>query len=274
MRYPTNDVAPLDATERNEVFWKKGMKVLQYHHLPHEDPPNASLYLCRETGYSLESLSSNNRSKVRRGLKRLAVRQVKPQDVASTGYACYADTRQRHGMPHLTREQFLAHWHRERDDPNREIWAALEGDEILAFGLVHLCGKWASISSTVSSNAGLRDYSNHALFYVMLEHLMNEAGVESASYGLSSLRPETSQSSLHHFKSSIGLQSIPVVRRIEVHPVLRPLVTPAVGRVLRSADRRLPNARLLRSARAAMDFLTGDAPVDSEQHLDRGTDEA
>jgi hypothetical protein len=263
LRYPTNDVAPLSTEERHELLWRRRMAVLQYHELATDEPANAVLYLCSDPSYSLESLSSNNRSKVRRARKRLEVRPTTAEEIIAAGYAPYLDTRQRHGSDAMTPQQFRENWERQRVVANREIWAAWAGDEIAAFGAVHRCGRWASISATVSSRAHQRDYPNHALFSTILEHLLVDEGVESVSYGLSSLRTETDRDSLHHFKLSIGLDAVPVVRRVIVHPLLRPAVNRGSLAAARALSARSPQARLPRAGRAALEFLLGEGGADA-----------
>lgn len=262
LRYPTNDVAPLSPAEQRELRWRRRMAVLQYHELAPEADANAVLYLCRDQGYSLESLSSNNRSKVRRALKRLDVRLSSADEIIAAGYPPYRDTRDRHGSDAMTPEEFRANWERQREVPGREIWAAWAGEEIAAFGAVHRCGRWAAISATVSTRAHLRDYPNHALFFRMLEHLMGDPEVESVSYGLSSLRAETDRDSLHHFKVSVGLEAVPVKRTVVVHPLLRPAVNRGSLALATAVSDRAPTARVPRAARAALEFLLGVEPAD------------
>lgn len=256
VRYPSNDVGELGADERRELLWRHRSGVLQYHQVA-DDPAqaNASLYLCRDKGYALESLSSNNRSKVRRALKRLEVRQISADEVIATGYAAYQDTRDRHGVTMMTPEQFLANWQAQRHVPDREIWGAWAGADLAAWGVVHRCGRWASISATVSDRAHLRDYPNHALFFTMLEHLMADPEVESAGYGLSSMRSETDRDSLHQFKTSVGLEAIPVRRLVEVHPLLRPVVNQVALSAATAVARRRPGARIPRATKATLEFL-------------------
>lgn len=259
LRYPTNDLAPLGAKERRELLWGRRMAVLQYHEPALAEAPNASLYLCDQRHYGLDVLSANNRSKVRRGLRRFEVRQSSACEIIAAGYPSYLDTHQRHGSDAMTPEQFRINWERQLDVVDREIWAAWSGAEIAAFGTVHRCGRWASISATVSSRAFLRDYPNHALFFSMIEHLMGDAAVESVSYGLSSLRTETSRESLHRFKVSIGLVAVPVVRKVVVHPLLRPAVNRGSLGAAGAVSSLAPATRIPRAARAALEFLLSPA---------------
>ncbi len=257
LRYPTDDLGPLGTAERNELFWKRRAAVLQYYERPGRDEANAVLYLCDDRDYSLDSLSSNNRSKIRRGLKRMDVRQVTVDEILAAGYEPYLDTRERQGTSAMTPEEFRANWERQRVVPDREIWAALVDDEIAAFGTVHRCGRWAPISATVSSRKHQPNYPNHALFFTIIQHLMAQPEIESVSYGLSSLSGETARDSLHHFKLSVGLKAVPIVRKVVVHPVLRPGVNRGTLAAARAAHRRAPTARIPTAASGALEFLMG-----------------
>lgn len=258
MRYPPNDTSPVESNEAQELFWGAWAPVISHHRYAqaHENP-NAILYLCRDSQYDIARLSPNNRSKVRRGLKRLEVRQVTPDEVARTGYSSYADTCKRHGITPITRASFVSKW---RDDTahrqGREIWAALAGDQIAALGIVHLCGQWAEIASTSSADAHLNDYPNHALFYTILRDLMHRDGIESVSYGLSSVQSRSNRDTLHHFKLSVNLEAIPVIRSISVNPILRPVVNTGTTAVVRTLEKRFPGALLVRTARGALDLMT------------------
>ncbi len=257
MRYPPNDTSPVESAEASELFRGAGAPVISHHRYPRGcETPNAILYLCRDREYDISKLSANNRSKVRRGLKRLIVRQVTPFEVARTGYASYADTCKRNGITPISHEAFVAKWQGGERKPSREIWAALAGDEIAALGVVHLCGHWAEIASTSSADAHLHDYPNHALFYTLLRDLMHRDGVESVSYGLSSVQAASNRDTLHHFKLSVNLEAIPVVRSIGVNPILRPVINTGTRAVARALERRFPGAILVRTARGALDLMT------------------
>jgi hypothetical protein len=98
----------------------------------------------------------------------------------------------------------------------------------------------------------------------MLEHLMGQPEVESVSYGLSSMRGDTARDSLHHFKVSVGLRAEPIVRKVVVHPLLRPGVNRGTLAAARAARRRAPSARLPMAACGTLEFLlgaNGPAPV-------------
>jgi hypothetical protein len=260
MRYPPNDISPVASSEAHELYLHARAPVISYHHQPRSgEHPNAILYLCRDRGYDLSKLSANNRSKVRRGLKRLVVRQATPAEAARMGYTCYADTRVRHHLTPISRGEFETQWNRDVDrEPFREIWAAFANGEIAALGFVHLCGHWVEIASTWSANAHLHAYPNHALFYTMLYELMHRADIESVSYGLSSVQARRRVDSLHHFKVSVNLEPVLVTRQIKVNPMLRPGVNAVTRASVRLLERRFPNSSFLRTAQGALELMSRD----------------
>jgi hypothetical protein len=258
MRYPPNDVGPIDRPVRRELFFRHGALVIAAHRAPADgEAANAYLYIRRDRGYDLAALSANNRSKVRRGLGRHEVRMMAAEEMREKGYACVADTERRNGLQPTTVELFRKRWERPSLSAHRRLWGALAEGEIAAFLILRRCGRWIEIESTGSSSAHLRNYPNHALFFTVLKELMSEPEVESVSYGLSSAQLETHAESLHAYKLSLGFEAMPVVREVAAHPFLRPMLNPLTRSVLRGMDRLSPGNLAIRRARALAEMLGG-----------------
>jgi hypothetical protein len=256
MRFPPHNIAPVNKAEERELFFKAKAPIISHHHLPNlDETANAILYLCSDKEYDISKLSPNNRSKVRRGLKRVEVRQTTAQEIAENGYQSYYDTCTRNGIAPMSKNVFQAKWRNGVELPFRERWAAFVDDEIAAIGEVWICGKWAELLSTQSANKYLKDYSNNALFYTILRDLMHRDGIESVSYGLSSVQPNSKKDSLHHFKLSVNLEAIPVVRKIEVNPFLRPVFNKVTLKCSNLLERIFPHARHILAARGALELM-------------------
>lgn len=269
MRFPPHDVAPVSKAEERELFFKAMAPIISHHYLPDSnETANAILYLCRDKEYDISKLSPNNRSKVRRGQKRMEVRKATLQEIAQTGYFCYYDTCTRNGITPMSENAYQAKWQNGKERPFREMWAAFAGDEIAAIGEVWICGKWAELLSTQSANKYLKDYSNHALFYTIIHDLMHRDEIESVSYGLSSVQPNSKKDSLHHFKLSVNLEAIPVVRKIRINPFLRVAVNPATLAGVRMLERMLPNERHVLAARGALELVMNGNKVSVSDQVD------
>lgn len=256
MRFPPHDISPVEKDEERELFRTTKAAIISNHHLPKPgERTNAFLYLCRDKEYDISKLSANNRSKVRRGAKRLLVRRTSAAEIADKGYSCYRDTCIRNGIAPTSADAFRLKWRRGYAPATKEIWAAYAGDEIASIGIVWICGKWAELFSTQSSNLYLKDYSNHVLFYEILHDLMLRETIESVSYGLSSVQPNSKSDSLHHFKLSVNFEAVPVVREIRVNPLLRPIFSKTALKCTRMLENIFPNTRHLLAARGALELV-------------------
>lgn len=260
LRFPPHDVSRMSKAEERELFFTAKAPLISYHHLP--DPgevANSILYICRDKEYDISKLSANNRSKVRRGEKRFNVRRATAAEVAEKGYESYRDACTRNGIAPISEKDHKQKWRGDNEPSNRELWAAFAGDEIAAVGVVWICGRWAELFSTQSSNRYLKDYSNHVLFYNVLHDLLHREGIESVSYGLSTVQANSNMNSLHHFKLSVNFEAISVVRKIIVNPFLRPAFNNTTLRCARLLVRIFPRARHILAAKGALELMVGDS---------------
>lgn len=257
MRFPSHNVAPVSKVEERELFFKAMAPIISYTRLPEPDETaNSILYLCRDKDYDISKLTVKNRNKVRRGQKRMAVRRATPREIGEKGFACYRDACARANLASITEEQFRAKWMNSSEESFREMWAAFtENGDIAALGEVWICGRWAELLSTQSANQYLRDNPNNALFYTILRDLMRREEIESVSNGSSSVQPNSKKDSLHHFKMSVNLEAIPVVRVIRVNPLLRFVFNPFTLAGTRMLESMFPNARHLLALRGAMELM-------------------
>lgn len=277
-RFPANDVSRVSRQDERELFSGLKAPIISYHYEPEAtEHANAFLYICRDKNYDVSLLSPNNRSKVRRGLKRLQVRRATPQEVAATGYACARDASLRNGMTPMSEEAFRRKWQKGTEEPFRDIWAAFAGDTIAAVGIVWVCGRWVELVSTQSADAHLKDYPNHALFYTVLQHYLQREEVDSVSYGLSSVQSDSHVDSLHHFKLSVRLDAVPVVRKVRVAPPLRLAVNRGTLKVAAFIHRKLGAGRHLSAARGALELMLdsgGRLPSPQERPHHHSVDDA
>lgn len=206
---------------------------------PVEPPalPNAetSGLWIRRVPYNLDDLSSNNRSKVRRGMKRTTIEQIDFGDVATAGLKLAVSTAERQGVRFSRRHS--DRWHRmcmvARRHPMMEAWAGLVDGEIAVLAIA-FCVEGCYQISTVRSDARfLSSYPNNALIHHLLGEGFSRAGVASVCYGLASLDRGTE--GLNEFKRSSGFGYEPVVDHLVARlPVL------AAGRAFLGARRLVP----------------------------------
>lgn len=260
-RYPCNDQHPVEDAELRELFWR-GAPVVMFFEETTEELANSHLYLCRDREYKIEKLSSNNRSKVRRGLKRFQVREVTGDEIARNGYECYLGTHERNDLAtRIDRAGFERFWRERKITHIESVFAAIAADgNIGAYLTIRRLGRWAEIVAASSATKALPDYPNHALMFHVLQHFLVTEGAESVSYGLGSLQTSSNSESLHHFKRSVGFEAIPVRRKVRFHPIIRPVIGEWLRPLATAAERAFPKNRRVRAAAGAVKLVLGERP--------------
>jgi len=262
---PQNARALLTSDERRELRRKTSRTwFASYVLAAPAAKPNAFHYVART--YGIDQLSSNTRSKTRRGLKRFGVGMVDAETIVRGGYTAAADSRERNDFARPSESDFHKGI-RSLSAKGHQFWAALgPGDEVAAFCAVLSASSWATIPINRSANHYLRDYPNNALFHEILNYYLTNESVHSVSYGFSSMQNETNMEmdDLHRFKLSIGFEAIPIRRVLESLRVQGSMLAraamhiPKVSRLLRLKS---PRIRKLEQLAA---FLPPEVRIESD----------
>ncbi len=211
--------------------------------------------VCDDPGFGLDNLSSNVRSKVRRGLKRCEVRQVSFAELSNLGEAADSDTMARQGRaPKLAGAAWQEYWKAAADTEGMEGWAAFVGGELASF-LVTVSFSDGPVEFMLarSRTEHLNSYPNNALIYTCTEEMLCRRGAAKITFGLESLEPV---GPLDQFKFSMGFRAEPLRQRVVFHPWLRRfLASPAVrGMAYRWGTGRGPEGGFWRKATGLLRF--------------------
>jgi hypothetical protein len=192
--------------------------------------------------YSLDQLSSNNRSKIRRGLRRCDLRPMTFSELAELGRRARKDTLARHGKDSDQDSVDLS-----MDScPNFEAWGAFVGEELAAYLITLWVEDWAHLLVNRSSNKHLKNYPNNALIFSTVEELLSRPGLSAISYGW---EPLEEHESLDHFKSGMGAKQEIVRQSLVLRPWVKTLLRPAMCRLLSTGARQFPaNSRMQKLA--------------------------
>lgn len=224
---------------------------------PLDDPGRESYALMvDDPAYDLEQLSSNTRSKIRRGVKACEVRRLEPTFVRAHGERANADSLER---MRFTKDLYdwSTYWDAVDATPSAEVWGAVRGTEVLAYLVALHVEGCAEILVERSGNDGLRHYPNNALVYTAVRDLIRRPEVTRILFGLESLE---AVSGVDQFKESMGLQRRPLRQRIVFHPLLQPVLGSAlVRRGVRAHARRRPEDQFWRKVEGLLDFNAGPA---------------
>ena len=210
--------------------------------------------VCDNPGYSMEALSANVRSKVRRGLKRCEVGPIPFSVIATAGRQAHHDTLARQGRDGvLTGESWDKFWAAAGATEGFEGWGAWNGGELAAFLVTVTFEDAVEFMLARSCSNRLGAYPNNALLFYVTEEMLVRRQVPAITFGLESLEPV---GALDQFKFAMGFRSRPIRQRVIFHPLVRILLRRgAVRAVLRRwADYRGSNAVFWRKAAGLVRF--------------------
>jgi hypothetical protein len=186
--------------------------------------------VCNSRDYSIDGLSANTRSKVRRGLRRCDVGPVSFEELATHGGAADVDTVTRQGRrAWVNGKRWTRFWRAAAGRPGIEGWAARTGSEILAFLVTVQFDDAVDFMMARSRSEHNSTYANNALIFQVTEEMLVRRRVREITFGLEALEPVAS---LDQFKLSMGFGYRPLKQRVEFHPLFRVL---ACNPVVRSA---------------------------------------
>ena len=190
---------------------------------PVEAGSKSHMYVMDDPGYSLDTLSSNTRSKTRRGLKRCEVRRLNFDELESAGaFDICAETISRQHSRSLPKNH-TSNWQRYATAAQScnvmETWGAFLEGKLVAFLVAGRIENCMNIFIARSSSAARSAYPNNALMYEFLHQAIRQPGIDLVSFGWQSIRAE--MDSLEQFKSSLGFKKRDVGQRIEFGRMFR-----------------------------------------------------
>ena len=151
-------------------------------------------YVTRTGPYSMDQVSGNTRSKIRRGSKRLAARPATVDEIRQQGLKVCERAVARYGnadfMP--KRQDFSEKLTAAEGNPDVcEFFGVFRGDVMVGFSENHVQGNAVFWESIWYDPDALRDYSSYLLTHAMLEYYLNEREVLYVSDGSRALYHDT-----------------------------------------------------------------------------------
>jgi hypothetical protein len=248
--------------ELTRVFRTGGVVGLR--HLAPVDGPGRMSYafIVDDRGYDFETLSSNTRSKVRRGLKHCDVRRMEPREVRQGGRDANEDTLAR---MRFTRDVYdwNRYWDAVEASEGAEVWGALDGTAIVAYLVMMHVEGCAEIHVERSHSRALKQYPNNALVFSAVRDLMRRDDVSRVLFGFESVDVVTG---VDRFKDSMAFRRWPVRQHIAFHPLAehalrRGWVRGAIRRVIE----RRPASEFWRKVEGALIFHGSLAAREAER---------
>lgn len=222
------------ATELRTLFRQAGAISLRYF-APVDCQRGVASYHVVFDGdaYSMETLRSNSRRKVRRGLKECRVEPISLERLACEGWPLQRDTLERQGRATAMNEQ---RWqqicHAACGLPGFEAWGALIDDALVASILLLRVGDTFMVLYVQSDRRYLDRYINNALCYTISQELHARPGIRQIFYSTQSL---DAPASVDEFKFTMGYRAQPVRQVVTMHPLAAPMcnwTTYKLGRLM------------------------------------------
>jgi len=185
-----------------------------------DTPPGPWWWICCDNRqYDLDSLSSNRRSNVRRGLRRCEVRLIEAADFAERGYEVYAAAFERYGsdLEPISREYFKEGVNLWAQYPGRERWGAFVDGRLAAYARCIVVDDVVFASEIKADPALLKSYPNEALWFTLTAHYLKERGMSYVTDGWRVLQHQTN---VQDFLQSMGYRRIYCSLRVMMHPLL------------------------------------------------------
>ncbi len=151
-------------------------------------------FVVRDGEYGHECLSSNTRSKLNRGRRRLEARPISPQELLLKGYdVCRAAVLRYENNEFLpTYEAFCARVHAAQQHPaSLEFWGVFRGSNLVGFSENHLQAGAVFMESIWYDPVGLKDYSSYVLMDAVLDEYLVHRNCRYVSDGSRSIYHET-----------------------------------------------------------------------------------
>jgi len=209
--FPFHEVHKAADVDLRDVFRSPRALAARYAQVPEQGRRSApsSLWVRREP-YSLDVLSSNTRSKVRRGLKNTSVERIDFATLLDRGFPLVASTaaRQRVRFGNRQAASFTRMCETAARHPMMEAWGGYVGDALAVFAVCFQVDDCLQISTVRSDSELLNSYPNNALIHTLMDGAYQRAGVTSVCYGLASLDRGTG--GLSDFKRSAGFDPEPI----------------------------------------------------------------
>jgi hypothetical protein len=216
--------------------------------------------VCDQRPYEIEALSPNNRSKVRRGLRRCEIERVDCRVIATQGRQAHLDTMRRQGRsrsdPRRAPEIWSRYWEAAASTEGMEAWGAFVDRKLAAYLLTVRLEDRIEFLVARSSAEHLNHYPNNALIYTVTREMLGRGGIAEVTFGLESLERVDA---LDQFKFAMGFRQRPLRQCVVVRPALaRFLRLAGVQRAVRWQAARPTAHPSWRKLAGIIDFMEGD----------------
>jgi hypothetical protein len=188
-KVPPHKEMILSKKEERELLQKSKALFLRYTKAWDRDE-GRFWYVIKDTFNGLEELSSNTRSKVRRGLKHSIVKQVSNTIIADEGYVVYKEAFKNYVTIKklLDEEAYKKEILNAKED---QFWAVYHNEKIIAYSQNRVEEESINYAIIKFHPQYLKFYPSYALFYTMNQYYLEEKQCLYVNDGARSISHET-----------------------------------------------------------------------------------
>jgi hypothetical protein len=265
--FPYHLLISPDKKEIESLMYRHKILALRYSTASDNAKGKLSYHILQEGNYNLDTLRSQARNGVRRGLENFRIEKISFDRMASEGWKLQESTLARQNrLKSMTVSEWRLLCKSAGDLPGFDCFGALIGNVLAAALIVCRVDSIYMVPFALSSNEYLSRHVNNALFFSAVCEMLREEGISGVFFTVQSLdAPED----VDEFKIRMGFGSKIVRQVVEFHPLISPLINSAVHRVSKSMARKFPaNPSLAKIEGMLRFYLEGSQPV-AKQSLPR-----
>jgi hypothetical protein len=251
------------AKEIRDLLMGHGILALRYS-APFDHPCGmVSYHVVLHRPYDLNSLRSQARNAVKRGLNCFKIQPVPFERLATEGWCLQQDTLDRQQrLQSMSREQWERLCLAANGLPGFEAWAALSNGELAAGLMICRIEDVFNVPYAFCHRKHLGNYVNNALFFAVSCEMLGREGVREIFFTVQSLdAPPT----VDDFKFRMGLIPQSVRQCVEFHPLLQPFATRRLHRLTQFMLQRNSSNPALAKAEGMLRFHLEGAKSLAEQ---------
>lgn len=218
-RMPLYETAPPQGPELEALFHQHHLVGLTYAAETGCKGKISHNYFVRDQNYSLNNLSTNCRRNVRKGLNRCQIRLMSFDELYLLGMPLNLDTlsRQRRSEQLFSNDNLWKRLCRAgKELAQIEVWGAFVQNELGSYIITSRLGPVVSVLFSHSRTDLLAAHPSPALYFTMIQQLMQRPGVEAVYNGAEWL---TTSMGLDRFKQGMGFIAEPVVLVTQLRPL-------------------------------------------------------
>ena len=249
--------------EIRSLMFQHGIVALRYSTPPDSQRGMISYHIVLQPPYELDSMKSQARNGVKRGLTHFNIERIPFERLATEGWDLQRDTLERQDrLRSMTRECWERLCRSAEGLPGFEAWAATSDGELAGAVIICQIGDIFEVPYAMSRSCFLGNHVNNVLFYSVSREMLGREGIREVFF---TVQPLDAPDTVDDFKLRMGYTPRAVRQCVDFHPFLNPLATRETHAWLHKWLQRDPSNPLLAKAEGILRFhLQGNRPINEQ----------